>query len=235
MTKQLILEGLWFPNFGSDNSKKNFRLVYFITLEVDKVDDKDKPVVGADGKNVKQNVTVMVEKPKTKDFWHWRKETENLYLPPKDKKTDPVELDLSRLRTNSFGFQADNYRIESLPGTLLSVRVQIYDIHDKNFGYYLRKVLIAVGSDAIKLAGGAVGLPSGVVDLIAKGAMVFLGDGKAASDKIDQKDAEKTTKDKILFGGFSDYKAGDASIVIEGERFWGDGKIGTYRLKLGFE
>ncbi|MBK8148545.1 MAG: hypothetical protein IPK58_10140 [Acidobacteria bacterium] len=199
MTKQLILEGLWFPNFGSDNSKKNFRLVYFITLEVDKVDDKDKPVVGADGKNVKQNVTVMVEKPKTKDFWHWRKETENLYLPPKDKKTDPVELDLSRLRTNSFGFQADNYRIESLPGTLLSVRVQIYDIHDKNFGYYLRKVLIAVGSDAIKLAGGAVGLPSGVVDLIAKELWSF----SAMAKRPPTRSTRRTPKKRPRIRSFS--------------------------------
>lgn len=236
MNKTLTLEGLWFPNFGGDDSKKTFRLVYYITCEVEKVDEKNKPTKDADGNTVLQEITILVEKPKTKDFWQWEKDGKNLYLPPKNKTSNPVELDLSRLKTNDFGFQSDNYRIQKFVGNLLSVRVQIYDIYDKNFGDYLKKVLNVVGADAIKLVAGSVfGLPVAVADLIAKGAMVFLGDGKQTADKVGEKDGEQKTKDKILFSGFSEYESGASEILIEGERFWDGNKKGNYRVKLGFE
>jgi hypothetical protein len=236
MSKTLILEELWFPNYGGDDSKKNFRLIYFITCEVEKVDEKNNPIKDADGTVLTQEVTIIVEKPKTKDCWQWEKEKENLYLPPKSKTVDPIELDLSRLKTNNFGFQADNYRVQKFVGKLLSVRVQIYDVDDKNFGDYLKKLLVVVGADAIKLVAGSVfGLPVAVADLIAKGVMVFIGDGKQTEDKLGEKDTEQKNKDKLLFGGFSDYQANAASIQIEGEKFWSGTKKGTYRIKMGFE
>ena len=236
MSKTLILEEIWFPNFGGDNSKKNFRLIYYITCEVEKVDDKNNPLKDANGTVLTQEVTIVIEKPKTKDYWQWEKENQNLYLPPKNKTANPVELDLSRLKTNNFGFQADNYRIQKFVGKLLSVRVQIYDVNDKNFGDYLKKVFAVVGSDAIKLVAGSVlGLPTAVADLIAQGVMVFFGNGKQTEDKAGEKDTEQKTKDKLLFGGFSDYQANAASIQIEGERFWSGSKKGTYRIKMGFE
>jgi hypothetical protein len=236
MSKTLILEGIWFPNYGGDDSKKNFRLVYFITCEVEKVDANNNPIKDASGNSVMQEITILIEKPKTKDFWQWEKENTNLYLPPKNKTANPIELDLSRLKTNDFGFQSDNYRVQKFVGNLLSVRVQIYDVHDKNFGDYLKKVLNVVGADAIKLVAGSVfGLPAAVADLIAKGVMVFFGDGKQTSDKLGEKDSEQKTQDKLLFGGFSDYQAGASDILIEGERFWSGNKKGTYRVKMGFE
>lgn len=235
MGKSLTLEGLSFPNFKKDDSKKNFRLIYFITCEVDKVDEKGKTIKGENGQNLKNEITILVEKPKSKDSWHWEKADKNLYLPPVDKNSDPIVLDLSRLKTNDFGFQSDNYRIEKFAGELKSVRVQIYDVHDKNFGDYFKKVFAVVGADAIKLGGTALGLPTGVIDLIAKGVMIFFGDGKKVADKVDEKDAEKKTKDKLLFGGFSDYKSGDSTITITGKRFWDGNKEGIYTVKVGFE
>ena len=211
-------------------------MVYFITCEVEKVDEKNKPIKDAAGNTVTQEITILVEKPKTKDSWQWEKENMNLYLPPKSKTTNSVELDLSRLKTNDFGFQSDNYRIQKFVGKLLSVRVQIYDVHDKNFGDYLKKVLKVVGADAIKLVAGSVfGLPVAVADLIAKGVMVFFGDGKQTADKLCEKDGEQKTQDKLLYGGFSDYQAGAADLLIEGEKFWSGNKKGTYRIKMGFE
>lgn len=236
MSKTMTLKGLWFPNYGGDDSKKNFRMVYFITCEVNKVDANNNPVKDANGNVVTQEITVMVEKPKTKDCWQWEKESKNLYLPPKNKTANPIELDLSRLKTNNFGFQADNYRIEKFVGSLKSVRVQIYDVDDKNFGDYLKKVFAVVGSDTIRLIAGSVfGLPVAVADLIAKGVMVFFGDGKKVADKIGDKDSEQKTKDKLLFGGFSDVNAGDTTIQIEGEKIWSGNKKGIYRVKMGME
>ena len=133
MSKTLILDGLWFPNYGGDDSKKNFRLIYFITCEVDKVDEKNNPIKDASGTTLTQEITIMVEKPKTKDCWQWEKESKNLYLPPKNKTANPIELDLSRLKTNDFGFLTDNYRIQKFVGKLLSVRVQIYDVQGQKF------------------------------------------------------------------------------------------------------
>ena len=235
MTQTLTLDGIWFPNYGSDKSKKNFRIVYFITCNVDKVDEKNDPIKNSAGEAVTQEVTIMVEKPKTKDFWQWR-DNENLYLPPKVGNTDPVELDLSRLHTNDFGFQADNYRVEKFVGQLKSVRVQIYDVHDKNFGDYLRIILKAVGVDAIKLVAGTfLGLPEALVGLIAKGAMVFFGDGKEVADKIGDKDTEQKTKDKLLFSGFSDFDPNTLPLQIEGQKYLKPGKLGTYRVRFGFE
>ena len=118
----------------------------------------------------------------------------------------------------------------------MAVRVQIYDVYDKNFGDYLKKVLKVVGADAIKLVAGSVfGLPVAVADLIAKGAMVFFGDGKQTADKLGEKDGERKILDKLLFGGFSDYQSDEPDLLIEGERFWSGNRKGTYRIKMGFE
>ncbi|MCU0238495.1 MAG: hypothetical protein MUC29_03565 [Pyrinomonadaceae bacterium] len=235
MSKMLTLESISFPNFKNDDSKKNFRMVYFITCDVEEIDAENKPIKNTDGTTKTKEITILAEKPKSKDAWQWEKETKNLYLPPINKQSDPVTLDLSRLKTNDFGFQADNYRIEKFVGKLKSVRVQIYDVHDKNFGDYFKKVFAVIGSDAIKLGGGFLGLPAAVTDLIAKGVMVFFGDGKKVADKVDEKDTEKKTKDKLLFGGFSDFDSSKPNITISGERFWSGNKKGKYEVKIGFE
>jgi hypothetical protein len=64
--KKLNIKGITFPDFGDDDSKKNFRLIFYI---------------GFTDKNGDETATI-VSKPDSR-HWQWRNPNKDFYLPEK--------------------------------------------------------------------------------------------------------------------------------------------------------
>jgi len=211
-TFSLKLEGLTFPNFKNDNSKKNFRLM----VDVNYFNEENKPAT--------THVTFPLE-----EVWQWRKEDEKFYIPPKNVTDSKVELDLSVFTNNAAEFSETDKEILVSQGKLHSVIVHIIDAHDKNFletfGNVLKLVLPVVFNAA---TGGLVS----VIGNKLIGTII----GKFKGDDITEELLKHTGgKDKALFkGGKFQSAFGDILIVGKGVFKNKNDMSGDYTVKFSY-
>lgn len=122
-TFSLKLEGLTFPNFDKDNSKKNFRLM----IDVNHFDK--------DGTPATTHVSFPVE-----DVWQWRDEKKKFFIPPKPASGQTVELDFSVFTNNATEFSETDVEFLVAQGKLHSIVVHIIDVFDKSFADHLKDI-----------------------------------------------------------------------------------------------
>jgi hypothetical protein len=112
--KKLTIKGITFPYFGDDDSKKNFRLIFYI---------------GYTDKNGDEAVET-IAKPAT-GHWQWRKSSKDAFLKPKIAG-DSVELDTLVLKNGDGNkIPAASNKIADIDGKITDVTVQFMDVHDK--------------------------------------------------------------------------------------------------------
>ena len=120
--KKLTIKGITFPDFGDDDSKKNFRLVFYIGY------------TDADG-----NEAVEVVSKPSERHWQWRNKNKDAFLQP-TTKGDSVELDTLVLR-NGDGekIEKGSNKIAEIEGEITDITVQFMDVHDKTIADFLVK------------------------------------------------------------------------------------------------
>lgn len=211
----LTIEGLTFPKFHKNSSKRNFRLIFYIAY-------KD-----ADGKLK----TTIVTKP-DEGQWQWRKPERDFYI-PENEMDDSVELDVSVLRADHKGFGETDYQIAEIDGTIISVAVQFMDVFDASVGDFLRNVVLTTVLEQFKKTGfnpiDLIPVPGIVTGLIKENVPV---------DKLMKKLGDivaKETKDKLLHRVSKKY-AGENPFLLRGVRKGDEkDKNGPYGVTIGFE
>jgi hypothetical protein len=216
--KTLTIEGITFPDFGDDKSKKNFRLIFYILYK---------------GKDKKTKTTI-VTKP-ADGFWQWRNSGKKFFLSGKTSG-DSVELDTSSLRFDdeASGFAATDYQIAEIDGKLASVAVQFIDVHDDSIGGVFAEKFLPKLIDVWKTSGfnpldllPVPGVVTGIVkdninlnDLADKAAN-FLASGNG---------------DKVLARASGNFE-GEKLFTVSEEKEWDakKHKSGTYAVTIGFE
>jgi hypothetical protein len=203
--KTLTIDGITFPDFGGDDSKKNFRLVFYI---------------GYKDANGKKKVTI-VSKPDGGQ-WQWRKATKENFLPP-TSIGDSVELATDVLDDAAT-------KIAEIDGTLTSVTVQFLDVFDASAKSFLKgKVLPSVlthlqglGINPIDL----IPIPGAFTTIIKDNVNVDDLAGKF-KDFLTKKNEDK------LLNSISQKYNDESSFVISGRKEWKKGKTGTYAVTIG--
>src|SRR5262245_58064190 len=104
--KKLTIKGIAFPDFGDDDSKKNFRLIFYIAYT---------------DKNGDETATI-VSKPDSGQ-WQWRKSSKDFFLPP-TINGDSAELNTTFLKTGGNGFTAGSDKIAEIDGKITDITVQ---------------------------------------------------------------------------------------------------------------
>jgi hypothetical protein len=212
--KKLTLKGITFPDFGDDDSKKNFRLVFYI---------------GYTDENGDEAVEV-ISKPEER-HWQWRNKNKDAYLKPKTIG-DSVELDTLVLK-NGDGekiAQGSN-KIVEIEGEITDITVQFMDVHDKTIADVLVKTVLpqlltvwkASGLNPIDFAP----IPGGIKVLIKD---------KFNLEEMADSAAEfyaKKLKDKMLHSISTEYDGEKTLTLKEDKVEWKKGKTGTYAVKIG--
>ncbi|MBL8182214.1 MAG: hypothetical protein JNL64_11470 [Blastocatellia bacterium] len=218
---RLKLDRLILPNFGKNQSRKNFRLVFDISYFT----DDEKPKIG--------NSLVIL--PAEYD-WQWRDKSGDKYLPPKDETVDPVELDLTVMDDNLNGFSKLDRQILLFQGKKVdSIKIKIFDVKEKTFGdaliWVAKNVLPTAVAGALSAVTGTIGSKF-VVSLITE-----LNDKNELSSALVSELTKKfgsKAGDKVLFNGAvseDDVKPG--SLKIKGEGKWrNDDRRGQYEVYL---
>lgn len=215
--KKVTIKGITFPNFGKDDSKKNFRLVFHI---------------GYTDTNGDEAVAV-VSTPATGQ-WQWRKSSKDAFLQPK-VVGDSVQLDTLVLK-NGDGDKIPplSNKIADIDGTITDISVQFMDVHDKTvMDFFVKSVLPdlisawkVTGLDPIDLI--PIPIPGGVKTII-KSKIDF-------NELVDSSATffEKKLKDKILHSISEEYDGTTNPLVLKEDNVeWDDGKTGTYGVTLG--
>jgi len=218
-TQMLTIEGITFPDFGDDNSKKNFRLIFYIAY---KGDDK-------------KTKTTIVTKP-AEGFWQWRKPNKKFFLSG-TTAGDSVELDTSSLHFDdeTSGFTATDYQIAEIDGKLSSVAVQFIDVKDDSLGTIFAEKFLPKLIDVWKTSGfnplDLVPLP-GVVTGIVKDNVNLA----ELADKAEEFLAEGNG-DKVLRRINKIYDGTNPFVISEENVVWNTkkNKKGTYSVTIGFE
>lgn len=213
--KKLALKGITFPDFGDDDSKKNFRLVFYIGY------------TDADG-----NEAVEVISKPSERHWQWRNKDKDAFLKP-TVKGDSVELDMLVLR-NGDGekgtIEKGSNVIAEIDGEITDITVQFMDIHDRTIADVLVKNILpelltvwkASGLNPIDLAP----IPGGVkVILKERINLEELADNAAAF-------YTKKLKDKVLHSISTEYDGEKTLTLKEDKVEWKKGKNGTYAVKI---
>lgn len=215
MTKKLTIKGITFPNFGDDDSKKNFRLVFYI---------------GYTDTNGDEAVSI-VSKPGEK-HWQWRNINKDAFLKP-TIKGDSVNLDTLVLK-NGDGkkIAAASNKIAEIDGDMTDVTVHFIDVHDTTLGGIFAKDILpelitvwkATGINPIDMAP----IPGGVKTII-KGKFNLEDLADQASDFY-----AKKTGDKTLHSISAEYNGEKSLVLKEANVPWGKGgKTGTYAVTVG--
>lgn len=211
--KKLTLKGITFPDFGDDDSKKNFRLVFYIGY------------TDADG-----NEAVEVVSRPSERHWQWRNIKKDAYLKP-TVKGNSVELDMLVLRNgDGENIEKGSNVIAEIDGEITDITVQFMDVHDKTIADILVKNILpelltvwkASGLNPIDLAP----IPGGVkVILKEKIDLEELADNAA-------KFYAKKLKDKMLHSIGTEYDNEKTLTLKETDIEWEKGKKGTYAVKI---
>lgn len=211
--KKLTLKGITFPDFGDDDSKKNFRLVFYIGY------------TDADG-----NEAVEVVSRPSERHWQWRNQNKDAFLKP-TVKGDSVELDTLVLRNGDGNkIEKGSNVIAEIDGDITDVTVQFMDVHDKTIADILVKNVLPELLTVWKASG------LNPIDLapIPGGVKVILKDKFDLKEMADSA-AEfytKKLKDKILHSISAEYDDEKTLTLKEDKVEWDKGKKGTYAVKI---
>lgn len=212
--KKLTIKGITFPDYGDDDSKKNFRLVFYIGYTDD------------DGNEAVEVISKPAER-----HWQWRNKNKDAYLKP-TVKGDSVELDTLVLRNgDSEKIEKGSNLIAEIEGDITDITVQFMDVHDKTVADFLVKNVLpelltvwkASGLNPIDLAP----IPGGVKVLIKdKFNLEEMADNAAEFYK-------KKLKDKLLDSISTEYDGEKTLTLKEDKVEWEKGKTGTYAVQIG--
>jgi len=211
-TFSIRLEGLSFPNFKNDDSKKNFRLM----IDINHFND--------DGKPQTTHVTFPVE-----DVWQWKDKNKRFFIPPINVTDKTVDLDFGVFTNGVAEFSETDTELLVTQGKLHSIIVHIIDVHDKNFietfGKILKTVLPIIFDAAIGNVVGIVGNK-----LIGKIIGSFKGD-----DITTEILKQTSGKDKILCkAGKFQSTFGKIDLVTKGVLKNKDNMTGDYKISLSY-
>lgn len=196
-TLDIAVNGITFPNFGKDNSKKNFRLLIDFSYF-----DKDGKIV--------QGVaaTLPAKKP-----WQWESDDEENFVPPVAgtdlEKDATVTLDFLNTvtpRSQRRAFLKEGTR-------LFEVDITVIDVHDHNFGFWFKESLKFTLDDLLKQL-------DPLIEMLPNGLLVSVAE--KGQKKLSETILEKLLKkdDKVLFtGGLEDddIPNQDGDFVISGK------------------
>jgi hypothetical protein len=215
--KKLTIKGITFPNFGKDDRKKNFRLVFH---------------VGYTDANGDEGVAV-VSKPAER-HWQWRNPNKDAFLKPTIVGSS-VTLDTLVLKNGDGGkIPPLSNKIADIDGTITDVSIQFMDVHDTTaVDFFIKSVLPqlitawkASGINPVDLV--PVSIPGGIKTIIKE---------KIDFEKLVDSSATfftKKLKDKVLHSISQEYKDDNPLILSEDNVPWGDaGKTGTYGVTIG--
>lgn len=212
-TKTLTIEGITFPDFGEDKSKKNFRLIFYIGY------------TDSDGKKKAK----IVSKPDAGQ-WQWRKDGKNFL--PSSNIGDSVELDTSVLNSGANGFSDSDSTIAEIDGELTSITVQFMDVFNPSVKSFLKGKVLPTVIDHLQ------GLGINPIDLAPiPGTFTTIIKDNVNIDDLATKFKTfltKENKDKLLNSVSKKYD-GENPFVISGRKEWNTKKhkTGTYAVTIG--
>lgn len=212
--KKLTIKGITFPDFGDDDSKKNFRLIFYIAYTDENGDD----------------AVTIVSKPDSR-HWQWRKEKKDFFLPA-TVKGDSAELNTAFLKTGGSGFEPGSDKIAEIDGDITDITVQFLDVFDSSIGNFMKSKVLP---EVIK---HLQGLGINPIDLIpVPGVFTTVLKDKIKVDELAKKfqDAlEDEDKDKLLHSISKEYK-GEKTFTLKEEKVWNKkkNKKGTFAVTIG--
>ncbi|HVE59039.1 MAG TPA: hypothetical protein VNB22_19605 [Pyrinomonadaceae bacterium] len=212
--KKLTIKGITFPDFGDDDSKKNFRLIFYIAYT---------------DKNGDETATI-VSKPDSGQ-WQWRKSSKDFFLPP-TIVGDSAELNTSFLKTGGNGFAPASDKIAEIDGEITDITVQFLDVFDASIGDFLKRNILP---EVIKQLQG---LGINPIDLIpVPGVFTTVIKDKIKIDELATRVENfltKEKKDKLLHTISAEYD-GKKTFTLKEEKEWNPKKHkkGTYGVTIG--
>jgi len=214
--KKLTIKGITFPNFGDDDSKKNFRLVFYIGY------------TDADG----EEMATIVSKPDNGQ-WQWRKSKKPFYL-PETIVGDSVELNTTVLKAGANGFEAKSDKITEIDGDITDITVQFIDVFDESFGNFMKSKILPEVIKHLKSLG------INPIDLIpVPGVITTVLKDKIKVDELAAKLEGVLTDDdgdKLLHTISAEYD-GESTLTLKEEKEWNKKKHkkGTYGVTIGIK
>lgn len=215
--KKLTIKGITFPQFGDDDSKKNFRLVFYIGY------------TDADG----EEMATIVSKPDS-GHWQWRKSKKDFFLPVKAESGDSVELNTTFLKAGGNGFEAKSDQIAEIDGDITDITVQFIDVFDESFGNFMKNKLLPEVIKQLK------GLGINPIDLLpVPGVITTVLKDKIKVDELATKLEGVLTDDdgdKLLHTISAEYK-GEKTLTLKEEKVWNKKKQkkGIYGVTIGIK
>jgi hypothetical protein len=214
--KKLTIKGITFPDFGDDDSKKNFRLIFYIAYTNGNGDE----------------AAAIVAKPDS-GAWQWRKASKDFFLPA-TIRGDSAELNTTILKTGGSGFEAGADQIAEIDGEITDVTVQFVDVFDASVGDFMKSRILPEVIEQLR----SLGIDP--IDLIpVPGVLTTVIKDKIKVDELAAKFQEALTKgkkDKILHSISAAY-AGQKTFTLKGKKEWDakKKKTGTYAVKIGIK
>jgi hypothetical protein len=214
--KKLTIKGITFPDFGDDDSKKNFRLIFYIA---------------ATDKNGDETATI-VSKPDG-GGWQWRKSSRDFFLPA-TINGDSAELNTTFLKTGGNGFAAASDKIAEIDGKITDITVQFLDVFDASIGDFLKSKILPEVIKQLQSLG------INPIDLIpVPGVFTTVIKDKIKIDELATKVEgflTKAKKDKLLHTISKEYD-GEKTFVLKEEKEWNPKKHkkGTYGVTIGIK
>ena len=216
MAKQkLTIKGITFPNFGDDDSKKNFRLVFHIGY------------TDPDG----EETVAVVSTPE--GDWQWKKKGKRFLTPTPNG--DSVTLDTVVLKLGDGGeIPAKSNKIAEIDGEITEISVQFVDVANKNIGTFVMKKVVPELTKAWTAAGIS---PIDLIPLPIPGGVKAIINDKVDFNKLIES-TEETLKeksgDKVLHTISQEYNGEKPLVLSEDHVKWGkNGKTGTYGVTIG--
>jgi hypothetical protein len=212
--KKLTIKGITFPDFGDDDSKKNFRLIFYIAYNNEDGDE----------------TATIVSKPDSGQ-WQWRKSSKDFFLPP-TIVGDSAELNTTILKTGGNGFAPASDKIAEIDGEITDITVQFLDVFDSSIGDFLKSKVLPEVIKQLQSLG------INPIDLIPiPGAFTTIIKDKIKVDELAAKFQEALTKekkDKLLHSISKEYK-GEKTFALKEEKEWNSKKHkkGTFGVSIG--
>lgn len=212
---KLTIKGITFPNFGDDDSKKNFRLIFFIGYN------------NAEG----DEAVVVVAKP-AEGHWQWRKKTKDAYLTP-TLSGNSVNLDTLVLKNGGVKkIDALSHKIAEIEGELTDISVQFMDVYDETFGNLFTTTIFP----QLLTAWSSLGInPIDLIPLPIPGSITTIIKKKIKIDELLKKSESffaKKAGDKILHTISRAYNGEKTIQLIEEQVEWKEGKTGTFAVTI---
>lgn len=214
--KKLTIKGITFPDFGDDDSKKNFRLIFYIAYTDQNGDE----------------AAAIVTKPDSGQ-WQWRKSSKDFFLPP-TIVGDSAELNTALLKTGGNGIAPASDKIAEIDGEITEITVQFLDVFDASIGDFLKSKILPEIIKQLQSLG------INPIDLIpVPGVFTTVIKDKIKIDELATKIEEfltKAKKDKLLDTISAEYN-GKKTFTLKEEKEWNPKKHkkGTYAVTIGIK